>query len=96
MLDTPPIPRSVNDRGQIAEVITGIGDQLSSKIEKMDLNDANFDRRKKGHVQYLNYARQDDSMDSLKHGVENHGMEAALGEKEEQNQEALLERSGDK
>ena len=37
-----------------------------------------------------------DPMDSLKHGVENHGMEAALGEKEEQNQEALLERSGDK
>lgn len=87
------IPRSVNDRGQTAEVITGTGDQLSSNIEKKDLDDANFDPRAKGHAQYLKHARQDNPMDSLKHGAGSHDVKAAPGE-ELESQEALLKKRG--
>ncbi|OAL03874.1 hypothetical protein IQ06DRAFT_291530 [Phaeosphaeriaceae sp. SRC1lsM3a] len=87
------IPRSVNDRGQTAEVITGTGDQLSSNIEKKNLDDANFDPRAKGHAQYLKHARQDNPMDSLKHGAGSHDVEAAPGE-ELESQEALLKKRG--
>lgn len=47
------------------------------------MGDANFDPRAKGHAQYFKYARQDNPMDSLKHGAGNHGVEAAPGEEEE-------------
>jgi hypothetical protein len=87
------IPRSVNDRGQTAEVISGTGDQITSNIEKKNLDDANFDPRAKGHVQYAKHARQDNPMDSLKHGAGSHDVEAAPGE-EEESQEALLNKRG--
>jgi hypothetical protein len=85
----------VNDRGQTGEVITGAGDQVTSNIEKKNLDDANYDPRAKGHVQYAKHARQDNPMDSLKHGADSHDVEAAPGE-EEESQEALLAKRGAK
>jgi len=89
------IPRSVNDRGQTGEILSGTGDQLSSNLEKKNLDDANFDPRAKGHDQYAKHARQDNPYDSLKHGAGSHGVEAAPGE-EEETQDALLEKRGAK
>ncbi|KAL5118128.1 hypothetical protein ACEQ8H_003963 [Pleosporales sp. CAS-2024a] len=89
------IARSVNDRGQTGEVLTGTGDQLSANMEKKNLDDANFDPRAKGHARYLKHARQDNPLDSLKHGAGNHDVEAAPGE-ELETQDALLEKRGAK
>lgn len=87
------IPRSVNDRGQTGEILTGTGDQLSSNIEKKNLDDANFDPKAKGHERYAKHARQDNPMDSLKHGAGSHDVEAAPGE-ELETQDALLDKRG--
>ncbi|RAR08273.1 Nop-like protein [Stemphylium lycopersici] len=87
------IPRSVNDRGQTAEVISGIGDQMPANVEKKNLDDANFDPRAKGHVQYAKHARQDNPMDSLKHGAGDHGVQPAPGE-EQESEESLLNKRG--
>jgi hypothetical protein len=89
------IPRSVNDRGQTGEVMTGTGDVLPSSVEKKNLDDANFDPRAKGHDQYAKHARQDNPMNSLKHGAGSHDVEAAPGE-EEEGQDALLNKRGAK
>jgi hypothetical protein len=89
------IPRSVNDRGQTGEILSGTGDQLSSNLEKKNLDDANFDPRAKGHDQYAKHARQDNPFDSLKHGARNHNVEAAPGE-EELTQDQLLDKRGAK
>jgi hypothetical protein len=89
------IPRSVNDRGQSGEILTGTGDQLSSNIEKKNLDDADFDPRAKGHDRYAKHAKQDNPMDSLKYGAVSHDVEAAPGE-ELETQEALLEKRGAK
>jgi hypothetical protein len=93
--NTFDIPRSFNDRGQTGEIFTGAGDQLSSNSEKKNLDDANFDPRAKGHAQYAKHARQDNPMDSLKHGAGSHDVEAAPGE-ELESQDALLEKRGAK
>lgn len=89
------IPRSVNDRGQTAEIITDTGDQLTSSVEKKNLDDAGFDPRSKGHDQYAKHARQDNPLDSSRHGATSHDVEAAPGE-EEIRQEGLLEKRGAK
>jgi hypothetical protein len=87
------VPRSVNDRGQTGEILTATGDQLTSNIEKKNLDDANFDPRAKGHAQYAKHARQDNLMDSLKHGAADHDVEAAPGE-ELESQDTLLGKRG--
>ncbi|KAF1839479.1 hypothetical protein BDW02DRAFT_539722 [Decorospora gaudefroyi] len=89
------IPRSVHDRGQTAEVITGRGDQLTSNVEKKNLDDASYDPRAKGHDQYAKHAQQDNPLNSLKHGAGSHNVEAAPGE-EQDSQDALLDRRGAK
>jgi hypothetical protein len=73
----------VTDRGQTGEVITGTGDQLPTSVEKKNLDDANLDPRAKGHDQYAKHARQDNPMNSLKHGAGSHNVDAAPGEEEE-------------
>lgn len=83
------MPRSVNDRGQTGEILTGTGDQMNSSIEKKNLDDANLDPRAKGHDQYAKHARQDNPHDSLKHGAGSHDVEAAPGE-EDLGQDTLL------
>lgn len=55
------IPRSTRDPGQTAEVVTGIGDQLPSSIEKKNLDDAGNDPRAKGHDRYAKHAKQKDT-----------------------------------
>lgn len=89
------IPRSVNDRGQTGEIISGTGDQITSNIEKKNLDDANFDPRAKGHDQYAKHARQDNPLSSSKHGAKSHDVEAAPGE-EELVQDELLDKRGAK
>lgn len=89
------IPRSVNDRGQTGEVLSGTGDQLSSNLEKKNLDDANFVPGAKGHDQYAKHAKQDNPLDSVKHGARSHDVEAAPGE-EELSQDQLLDRRGAK
>ncbi|KAI8942594.1 hypothetical protein NX059_000651 [Plenodomus lindquistii] len=91
--NTFDIPRSVNDRGQTGEILTGTGDQLSSNIEKKNLDDANFDDKAKGHDRYAKHARQDNPLDSDKHGASSHDVEAAPGE-ELLSQNELLEKRG--
>jgi hypothetical protein len=83
----------VNDRGQTGEILSGTGDQITSNIEKKNLDDANFDPRAKGHQQYAKHARQENPMDSLKHGAGDHNVEAAPGE-EELSQDQLLDKRG--
>ncbi|KAH7398293.1 hypothetical protein BKA66DRAFT_545897 [Pyrenochaeta sp. MPI-SDFR-AT-0127] len=87
------IPRSVNDRGQTGEVISGTGDQITSNIEKKNLDDANFDPRAKGHDRYAKHARQDNPLGSSKHGAVSHDVDAAPGE-EELGQDELLDKRG--
>ncbi|KAF2032680.1 hypothetical protein EK21DRAFT_109750 [Setomelanomma holmii] len=89
------IPRSVNDRGQTAEILTGTRDQLTSNVEKKNLDDAGFDPKAKGHDKYAKHARQDNSLDSLRHGAGSHDVEAAP-EEELDSQDALLDRRGAK
>ncbi|USP76018.1 hypothetical protein yc1106_03292 [Curvularia clavata] len=89
------IPRSVNDRGHTGEVISGTGDQMTSNIEKKNIDDAYVDPGAKGHVQYFKHAKQDNPMDSLKYGAGDHGVQRAPGE-EEDSEEALLDRRGAK
>ncbi|CAO2654779.1 Nn.00g115120.m01.CDS01 [Neocucurbitaria sp. VM-36] len=89
------IPRSVNDRGQTGEILTGTGDSISSNVEKKNLDDANFDPRAKGHDQYAKHARQDNPYESLKHGSASHDVDAAPGE-EELGQDELLSKRGAK
>lgn len=83
----------MNDRGQTAETLTGTGDQMTSNIDKKNLDDANYDPRAKGHASYAKHARQNNPLDSLKHGAGSHDVEAAPGE-EEISQEDLLDRRG--
>lgn len=89
------IPRSVNDRGQTAEIVTGTGDQITSNIEKKNLDDANYDPMAKGSARYAKHARQDNPLDSLNHGAGSHDVEAAPGE-EELTQCELLDKRGAK
>jgi hypothetical protein len=83
----------VNDRGQTGEILSGTGDQITSNIEKKNLDDANFDPGAKGHQRYAKHAKQDNPMDSLKHGAGDHNVEAAPGE-EELSQDQLLDKRG--
>lgn len=87
------MPRSVNDRGQTAEVITGIGDQVTSNVEKKNLDDTNFDPGAKGNVRYAKHSKHDNPFTSLKTGAGDHNVEAAPGE-EEDSQETLLKKRG--
>lgn len=89
------IPRSVNDRGQTGEILSGTGDQLSSNLEKKNLDDANFEPNAKGHDRHAKHARQDNPLDSLKHGAGSHDVEVAPDE-ELETQGALLEKRGAK
>ncbi len=89
------IPRSVNDRGQTGEVLTGTGDSMPTSIEKKNLDDANFDPRAKGHDRYAKHARQDNPFDSMKHGAGSHDVDPAPGE-EDMGQDELLDRRGAK
>ncbi|OCL06020.1 hypothetical protein AOQ84DRAFT_86378 [Glonium stellatum] len=50
------IPRSVRDRGQTGEVMTGIGDQLPANVEKKRLDDADLDPRAHGHDRAFKHA----------------------------------------
>lgn len=85
----------MNDRGQTGEILTAAGDQITSNVEKKNLDDANFDPRAKGHDRYAKHARQENPLDSSKHGAGTHDVEAAPGE-EELGQEELLDRRGAK
>ncbi|KAF2659200.1 hypothetical protein K491DRAFT_689555 [Lophiostoma macrostomum CBS 122681] len=87
------IPRGVADRGQTGEIITGTGDQLTSNIEKKNLDDAYLDPKAKGHARYAKHARQDNEFDKL--AKAGHDVESAPGE-EEVGQEDLLDRRGAK
>ncbi|KAF2265856.1 hypothetical protein CC78DRAFT_514854 [Lojkania enalia] len=90
--NTFDIPRGTKDRGITGEVMTGIGDQLTSNIEKKRLDDASYDPRAHGHQQYAKHARQHQP-DNMVHG--DHNVQAAPGE-ELDNQDALLDRRGAK
>lgn len=85
----------MNDRGQTAEIVTGTGEQITSNIEKKNLDDVNYDPRAKGSAQYTKHVRQDNPLDSLKHGAGSHNVEAAPGE-EELRQDELLDKRGAK
>ena len=87
------MPRSVHDRGQTAEVITGTGDQMTSNVEKKNLDDTNFDPGAKGNVRYAKYAKHDNPFSSLATGAKDHNVEPAPGE-EEDSQETLLNKRG--
>lgn len=85
----------MNDRGQTAEIVTGTGDQMTSNIEKKNMDDANYDPRAKGSARYAKHARQDNPLDSSNHGAASHDVEAAPGE-EELGQDELLDKRGAK
>ncbi|KAF2188192.1 hypothetical protein K469DRAFT_703660 [Zopfia rhizophila CBS 207.26] len=89
--NTFDIPRGTRDRGTTGEVTTGIGDQLPSNVEKKNLDDAGYDPRAKGHVQYAKHAKQKDPFAKMAHG--DHGVEPAPGE-EDLDQEELVQRRG--
>jgi hypothetical protein len=60
------IPRSVNDHGQAGEILTGTSDQVSSNVEKRNLDGVALDPKANGYVRYAKHARQDNLVSSLK------------------------------
>ncbi|KAL6710223.1 hypothetical protein ACN47E_009169 [Coniothyrium glycines] len=89
------IPRSVADRGETGEILTGAGDQLTSNLEKKNMDDANYDPRAKGDNRYFKHARQDNPFNSLQHGAGDHNVEPAPGE-ELLSQDEILAKRGAK
>ena len=89
------IPRGVNDQGSTGEVISGTGDQISSNIEKKNLDDADKVPEAKGHDEYVKHVRKqqsefDENTGQVKAG---HDVEAAPGE-ELLTQGGLLKKRG--
>jgi hypothetical protein len=76
--NTFDIPRGTRDRGTMGDVTTGIGDQLPSNVERKNLDDARYDPRAKGHVQYAKHAKQRNDFDVM--AGAGHDVEGAPGE----------------
>ena len=83
------IPRSTRDTGATGSVMTGIGDQLDTSVEKKRMDDAGLYPGAKGHDQVAKQAKKGNLFDSLAQG--HHGVEAAPGE-EGLSQDELLEK----
>lgn len=90
------IPRGVEDQGVTGEIISGTGDQISSNIEKKNLDDADNVPQAKGDGRYAKHVRhQKSEFDTQAHA--GHNVQRAPVEEEElMTQDGLLEKRGAK
>ncbi|KAF2994517.1 hypothetical protein E8E13_003009 [Curvularia kusanoi] len=93
------IPRGVEDQGSTGEVLSGTGDQITSNIEKKNLDDADKVPQAKGHDRYAKHVRKQQSEFDGNSGFvhEGHDVQRAPVEEEELlTQDELLEKRGAK
>ncbi|PVH95679.1 hypothetical protein DM02DRAFT_617734 [Periconia macrospinosa] len=91
--NTFDIPRGPRDRGETGEIMTGIGDQMPSNIEKKTFDNTPYDPRAKGDVRTYKHDVQRNDFDLMAQA--DHNVRPAPGE-EELSQEELLDKRGAK